>query len=81
MSRWLAEFRSHPVRTLVPVALVALAPKCALCVLAYAGIGAALGFSGRELCGSQPGFLSLVVPLLALAGGVLGLVGFVLRRP
>ena len=36
---------------LFPAALLALAPKCVLCVLAYAGLGALLGLSGPELCG------------------------------
>ena len=37
-------------RWLLPAALLALAPKCVLCVLAYAGLGTALGLSGPELC-------------------------------
>lgn len=36
---------------LIPVALLALVPKCILCALAYAGIGATLGLGGTELCG------------------------------
>jgi len=36
---------------LIPAALLALAPKCVLCLLAYAGLGAALGLGGPELCG------------------------------
>lgn len=35
----------------MPAALLALAPKCALCVLAYIGLGAALGLGGPEFCG------------------------------
>ena len=35
---------------LVPAALLALAPKCVLCVLAYAGLGTALGLGGPEIC-------------------------------
>lgn len=31
---------------LIPAALFALVPKCVLCVLAFAGIGAALGLGG-----------------------------------
>ena len=37
---------------LVPAALLALAPKCVLCLLAYAGLGAALGLGGPEICGA-----------------------------
>ena len=38
---------------LFPAVLVALSPKCALCVLAYAGAGTVLGLGGPEFCGSQ----------------------------
>jgi len=37
---------------LIPAALLALAPKCVMCLIAYAGIGAALGLGGPELCGA-----------------------------
>ena len=58
----------------VPVALCALAPKCALCVLAYAGLGAALGLGGRELCGAtgDAGPWPWLLPLLGAAAGVIG---------
>jgi hypothetical protein len=39
----------------LPAVLVALAPKCLLCVAAYAGLGAALGVGGQELCGASSG--------------------------
>ncbi len=39
-------------RWLVPAALLALVPKCVLCVLAYTGLGVALGLGGPELCGA-----------------------------
>jgi hypothetical protein len=45
----------HPgraVRWLLPAALLALAPKCLLCLAAYAGLGTALGLGGGELCGA-----------------------------
>jgi hypothetical protein len=35
----------------MPAALLALAPKCVVCVLGYAGLGATLGLSAPELCG------------------------------
>ena len=41
------------VRWLLPAALLALAPKCLVCVLAYAGAGAALGLGGPEWCGAE----------------------------
>jgi hypothetical protein len=40
------------LRWLWPTALLAVAPKCLLCLLAYAGLGAALGLGNRELCGA-----------------------------
>lgn len=42
---------SRAGRWLLPAALLALAPKCVACVLAYVGLGAALGLGGPELCG------------------------------
>jgi hypothetical protein len=57
---------------LIPAALLALAPKCVLCVLAYAGLGAALGLGGPELCGATNGAtISWVwLPVLGAAVGI-----------
>lgn len=38
-------------RRLAFAALLALAPKCVLCLLAFAGLGAAVGPGGPEICG------------------------------
>lgn len=35
-----------------PALLVALAPKCVLCLLGYVGFAASLGLAGPELCGA-----------------------------
>ena len=70
------------MRWLGPVALVALTPKCVLCVLAYAGLGAALGLGGPELCGAAPGApvsWAAVGAWLGLAGG-LGAAGYLATR-
>ncbi len=48
----LAEVRRGAWRWLAPAALLVLAPKCVLCLLAYAGVGAALRFGGPEICGA-----------------------------
>lgn len=40
-------------RWLIPAALLALTPKCVLCVLAYVGLGTALGLGGPEWCGAS----------------------------
>ena len=57
----------------VPAALFALAPKCALCVLAYAGVGAALGLGGQEFCGAPAKPWAWLLPVV---GAALGAIGF-----
>ena len=77
----------HPLRRLVrtrgwliPVALFAFVPKCGLCLLAYAGLGAALGLGGPELCGASGGAAGQWS--LGLAGlGVMGGIAAFLLRP
>ncbi len=64
---------------LIPAALLALTPKCALCLLAYAGLGSLLGIGGPELCGepnSAPGHWAL----LTVSGVILFGVVRILRR-
>jgi hypothetical protein len=46
----------HGVRwrhAVLPGVVFALAPKCVLCGLAYAGLGTVLGLTGAELCGGE----------------------------
>jgi hypothetical protein len=64
-------------RWLLPAALLALAPKCVLCVLAWAGLGSALGLVGPELCGGSGGLFASWATALAWLGvaGVLGATG------
>ncbi len=57
---------------LIPAALLVLAPKCALCLLAYAGLGAALGIGGPELCGASGDATRPGTIWLAVLGGALG---------
>jgi hypothetical protein len=66
---------SEPARRprdwLLPAALVALAPKCVLCLLAYAGVGTVLGLGEPEICGAAgPDRSWAAVPLLL--GTILG---------
>jgi len=72
---------SRAARWFLPAALLALAPKCLLCIAAYAGLGAALGFGGREICGARansPASLTLSLVWIGLAGGF-GAFGFFVR--
>ena len=65
---------------LIPAALLALTPKCILCVLAYADIGAALGLGGTELCGATGDTAGWTTWLSAGAGAAI-LIGLFLRSP
>lgn len=78
MSSQRIEFFRRAVRWILPTALLALAPKCLLCVLAYAGLGAVLGLGGPEICGAaagSPGSWASTFAWLGVAGG-LGTLGF-----
>jgi hypothetical protein len=46
-----SEFFRRAVGCFAPAALLALAPKCLLCLAGYAGLGVALGLARPELCG------------------------------
>src|SRR5438105_1274863 len=65
--------RTRAARWLAPAALLALTPKCLLCVLAYAGLGAALGLGGPEICGASAGSPASWASSLAWLGGMVGL--------
>ena len=54
-----------------------LTPKCALCLLGYAGLGAALGLTRPELCGAPA---SSAQPWLWLSSVGGALAWFALRR-
>jgi len=57
---------------MIPAALIALTPKCALCLLAYAGLGTVLGIGGPELCGSSTSATDSLVLATGLIGAVFG---------
>jgi|GEM_PF-898321 len=61
---------------LIPAALFALVPKCVLCVLAYAGLGTALGLGGLELCGGSNDASGHWAAWLAALGTAVGIIGF-----
>ncbi|MEO6993832.1 MAG: hypothetical protein ABI273_09405 [Lacunisphaera sp.] len=63
---------------LIPAAILALTPKCALCLLAYAGLGTWLGLGGPELCGGPAGASGPWLIAMISAGVVYG-VGHILR--
>jgi hypothetical protein len=77
VSLWLIIFR-RAVRWFLPTALFALMPKCLLCVVAYAGLGAALGLGRSEICGASAGSSASWGSSLAWLGvtGGLGTLGF-----
>ena len=70
------------VRWLWPATVLAVLPKCLVCVFAYAGVGAALGLGGPELCGgsnaSPLGWATALAWLGAVSG--LGVCGIVANR-
>jgi hypothetical protein len=74
------EFFRRAVRWLWPAALLALTPKCLLCLAAYAGIGAALGLGGPEICGASSDTMSPWVWSLALGGLTLCVIGLYARH-
>jgi hypothetical protein len=65
---------------LLPAALLTLTPKCVLCLLAYAGVGAALGLGGPEICGGQPGLTGSWESWLLVPGAGLAIIGFLAAR-
>lgn len=78
-----AEFfrRRRTVPWLLSAPLLAFVPKCLACLWAYAGLGAALGFGGRELCGTSASALDSCLSSFALA--VIALIArgiFIVRR-
>jgi hypothetical protein len=76
MPRWAAELLRRPFRPLASAALLTLAPKCAMCVLAYGGVGALLGLRGPEICGAtvgSQGSSALWLTVFRVALGFLGM--------
>ena len=68
------ELRRRASRWLLPATLFALTPKCFLCLAAYAGIGAALGLGGPEICGASSGPTCPRIIALALCGLAAGVI-------
>jgi hypothetical protein len=71
-------------RWLWPAALLAVAPKCILCLVAYVGLGTALGLGGPELCGAPNDSGSAGVVgrwfIVGLAAGAIGVFWRIRRR-
>lgn len=79
-----AETATRRLRWLALATCVVAAPKCLVCLLGYAGLGAALGLAGPELCGAPSGSatpwgLSLVAA--AIASGGIGFFLILRSRP
>lgn len=66
-------------RWLTGVALLALAPKCLLCLAAYAGLGAAIGLGGPELCGATDDASFAWAGVFAITGATLGILLIAVR--
>ncbi len=72
MSSRLAEHSYRAVRWVLPAAALTVAPKCVMCVVAYSGLGTALGLGGPEICGmaaTTPADWSGWLATLGVAGG------------
>ncbi len=80
MPRWLPDFRRRSALWLTASALLALTPKCLLCLLAYAGLGAALGLGGPEMCGAPATSTGSWTAALAPVGVTLAVLGFLTIR-
>jgi hypothetical protein len=80
MSRSPVEILRGSLRWLPAAALVAVAPKCIVCLAAYLGVGATLGvkFAGPEICGAPARTLEGAIAWFSMAGAAVGI--FVLRR-
>lgn len=68
------ERKRRVIRWLLPAALLAFIPKCLLCLLGYAGLGAAVGLRGPEMCGASPGSPASWASSLAWLGGAVGVI-------
>ena len=76
MSRSRVEFVRRVFRWFSVAGIVALAPKCLLCLVAYSGAGAALGtaLGGLEICGASTDRPGNAIAWLTMLGAVVGLV-------
>ena len=63
----------------MPSAIIALAPKCVLCVAAWFGLGTTLGWTGVELCGAPEDQGPDATTWLLVAGVALGVGALVVR--
>lgn len=63
---------------MLPLSLLLIAPKCVLCLVAYAGLGATLGLAAPELCGAETALPFPGVSVIASLGAIGGvaLAGF-----
>lgn len=71
----------HPWRAAAALALLALAPKCVVCLAAYVGLGALLGLGGPEICGAPADWTTVLAACgVAIGLGALGLRAACRRR-
>ncbi|MFT3869515.1 MAG: hypothetical protein QM715_13760 [Nibricoccus sp.] len=80
MSPQLTNIFRRTRRWLLPAALLALTPKCFLCLVGYAGLGTALGLGDPEICGASFDITWASALLFLLSGLSLGVIGLYLLR-
>lgn len=79
MSSRRADLLRQSSRWATSLALLALMPKCVLCVAAYVGLGAAFGLGAPELCGAPAGAPGAWTSALVAPAIALGSVGLLMR--
>jgi hypothetical protein len=71
---------NRPLPRLAAVVLMALAPKCLVCMAAYVGLGGALGLVGPEICGGTAAPAASWLPVLGGTLGATAIIGLALWR-
>jgi hypothetical protein len=61
-------FFRYPWRAVTALTLLAIIPKCVLCVTAYLGLGALLGMGPPEICGAPTGSGASWTTMIAVSG-------------
>jgi len=76
----LADRFRYVARWLWPAAILAMTPKCLLCVFAYAGLATTIGIGGPEICGESNESVSSFLAIFFVGISVYSLAVFAHRR-